>query len=166
MREFYAGIEAAGFNVDDIITSAPGKTIYDTEQFMDAFGEILGDSFSIPDGAKMDFQGPLRQVIGQMCNTFGMVAYWDPETDTVVTSAIGATNSTASSNNNCTIIGSSTTSDYTASRAQGAHGTFSTSNDGESQSSSGGNMSRYFLATLLEPTLKMRVNACGGEKSN
>ena len=163
LRDFYGAYEAEGFNVDNIISSAPGKTVYDSKQFMDAFGDILGDSFSIADG-KMDFQGTLRQVIGQMCDTFGMVAYWDPETDTVVSSLIGQGNSTTSSDNQCTVIGSSTTSDYTASRAQGVSATFSTSNDGESQSSSGGNMSRYMKATLLQPKLKMKLNACGGEK--
>lgn len=163
LRDFYGAYEAAGFNVDNIISSAPGKTIYTADQFMDAFGDILGDSFSIADG-KMDFQGTLRQVIGQMCDTFGMVAYWDPETDTVVSSLIGQGNSTTSSDSQCTVIGSSTTSDYTASRAQGVSATFLTSNDGESQSSSGGNMSRFMKATLLQPKLKMKLNACGGEK--
>lgn len=163
LRDFYGAYEVAGFNVDNIISSAPGKTIYTADQFMDAFGDILGDSFSIADG-KMDFQGTLRQVIGQMCDTFGMVAYWDPETDTVVSSLIGQGNSTTSSDSQCTVIGSSTTSDYTASRAQGVSATFSTSNDGESQSSSGGNMSRFMKATLLQPKLKMKLNACGGEK--
>ena len=165
LREFYANYQAAGFNVDGIIASAPGKTIYTAGQFMSAFGKTLGNSFSIPGGAKLDFQGTLREVIGQMCDTFGMVAYWDPETDQVVSSPIGAVQSSgARSNNQCTIIGSSTTSDYTGSRAQGASVTFSTSNDGESQSSSGGNMSRYFVAKLLKPSLKMKATACGNQK--
>ncbi len=164
LRDFYANYEAAGFNVDSIIASAPGKTIYTQAQFMEAFGRFLGDSFSFPAGAKVDFQGTLREVIGQMCDTFGMVAYWDPETDQVVTSPIGGGQSSGGSSNKCTIIGSSTTTDYTGSRSQGASVTFSTSNDGESQSSSGGNMSRYFVAKLLKPSLKMKATACGNEK--
>lgn len=164
LRDFYANYQAAGFNVDSIIASAPGKTIYTAGQFMGAFGHLLGNSFSFPAGAKVDFQGTLREVIGQMCDTFGMVAYWDPETDQVVTAPIGGGQSSGGSNNDCTIIGSSTTTDYTGSRSQGASVTFSTSNDGESQSSSGGNMSRYFVAKLLTPSLKMKATACGNEK--
>ena len=161
LRDFYAGAAAAGFNIDGIIANAPGKTVYKGSDFMDAFGGVLGAGFDIPGDAVMDFQGSLREVIGQMCNEFGMIAYWDPEKDEVVTAPITAP-SKGSSSKDCTIIATSSTSDYTGSRAQGACGTFQTSNPGESQSSSGGNMSRYFPAKLLKPTLKLREGVCGG----
>lgn len=160
LSDFYQGAGAGA-----LIASAPGKTVYNGEQFMAAFGGILGDGFSVPNAA-VDFQGTLREVIVQMCNAFGMIAYWDPETDGVVSAPIGGGGGGggSGSSNGCTVIATSSTSDYTGSRAQGAIGSFSTSNDGESQSSTGGNMSRYFLAKLLTPKLKMKINGCENKK--
>lgn len=163
LRGYYGAIGAG--NVDALVASAPGKTVYTMGEFMGAFGAALGPGvdFGVGDGVKVDFRGTLREVLVQMCNAFGAVAYWDPESDTVTTAPIGAPPPPIQPPSaGCTIITSSTTQDFTGSRAQGACGVFQSSNDGESFRSSGGKMKRFMKAKLLKPTLSIRVNGCGG----
>lgn len=166
LRGFYQG-QGVGAAIDNLVFGAPGKTVYTIGEFMAAFGGILGSSFdlNVDDGVKVDFQGTLREVLVQMCNAFGATAYWDPESDTVVSMPISAPPpppAAQSSSGGCTIVSSSTSVDYTSTRAQGACGIFQSHNPGDSQTFNGGVMSRYMQAVLLKPTLSIKVDGCGG----
>lgn len=162
LRDFYKPLsEGEGgdwsFDLDAVIANAPGKTLYTASDLTEKFSDILGEEFDL-DGGPFDFQGSLRDVLFQIASSQGKIIYWDPQEDTVKIGEISSSSSVDTEG--CTVIATSSTEDFTTTRAQGAVGTFSSSNPGESQSSSGGNMARYFQAELLQPTLKIRKSLC------
>ena len=165
---FRLGNGKTEIELDALIQDAPGKTLYfwdgnpdevgDT--LKEALGDVLDEDTELPEGP-YDFQGTFREVISQICNVGGLIAWWDPEKNVV---KIEAPSKTATlDTDDCRVIATSSSSDYTTTRAQGAVGTFTSSFPGETQSSAGGEMSRFFKASLLSPTFKVR-KFCGSDE--
>lgn len=175
IRKFYEdynvyrqGANLGAINVDALIQNAPGKTLYYWDGNGNQIGATLKQALSgvieqgvnLPNGP-YDFQGTFREVISQICNISGLIAYWDPQENIVkITppSSIAKLDTT-----DCRVIATSSSTDYTTTRSQGALGSFTTSFPGENQSSAGGEMSRFFKAELIQPRFKVR-KFCGSDQ--
>ena len=156
------GIQIKDADIDYHVNQTSGKTIWGTnEDPQDPAGITLATAMKavlqgdLPDGT-FDFSGSYREVLVQIANTLGKVAYWDAEKNKAVieasiNSALGMTklNAIASS---CEVISSSESSDFSTAMGVGAVGSFASNYPGESQETQGGKMSRYYNATLLDPT--------------
>lgn len=165
--------------IDYYTRSTPGRTAWYTYSDPNkgatldmVMGHLLsGDK--LPNGP-FDFTGSFRDVIVQMCSLTGDLAYWDPEENKVmITSAsnlgqgnsmnLGQGNSMlATIKSSCKIISTSSTTDFTISRSQGAIGSISSDYPGESFSIFGPKMTRYLRATLVSP--EFHYKKCGGDK--
>ncbi len=171
LRNYFEDVQAAynanpftmnlsNSDVDYHVHTAAGKTLWysnydpnDGTTLKEALGHLLDGS--LPDGS-FDFQGSYRDVIVQLCNTAGWMAYWDPVKNKVkIASSFNTANGfqkLRTISTQCECISSSNSSDFTTAMSKGAVGTFTSNYPGESQNSQGGKMSRYYKARLLDPT--------------
>ena len=161
--KFYPwGLQINDEDVDYHVNQTSGKTIWGTnEDPIDDTAKTLKDIIAdviegdLPDGT-FDFSGSYREVLMQIANTLGKVAYWDAVKNKAVieasidSSAGMAKLSTISSS--CEVISSSESSDFSTAMSVGAVGNFASNYPGESQETQGGKMSRYYSAKLLDPT--------------
>lgn len=162
IRSFYSSYPLFENTIDTLVQQAAGKTNWFWDQDADggqtlseAYGDLIEGEF--PNGP-YSFHGRLRDVIVQICDMAGMTAYWDMEKEKVITSVTSAPVSLDTTS--CTVVSTSSTEDFTVTRANGAAGSFTSSFPGNNQNSSGGKMTRYFKATLVDPTLHYK-QTCG-----
>ena len=163
------GIQLSDADVEYHVSQSTGKTIWGTNVDPVASSDLAGSEKGVtlkevikdviqgdlPDGT-FDFSGSYREVLIQIANTIGKVAYWDAETNKAViedsiNSSLGMSklDQIASS---CEVISSSESADFSTAMAIGAVGSFASTYPGESQETQGGKMSRYYKASLLNPT--------------
>lgn len=165
---FRSGVGKSKIELDALIQNAPGKTVYYWDGESDEVGDtlkeaiegVLDEDAELPEGP-YDFQGTFREVISQICNAGGLIAYWDPEKNVVKIEAPSELATLDTSD--CRVIATSSSTDYTTTRSQGAVGTFTSSFPGETQSTMGGEMSRFFKANLINPEFKVR-KYCGSDE--
>jgi hypothetical protein len=183
IRGFFNGLESGGgffggggpmlneSEADYYTRTTPGKTIWYVNSdplggatLMSVLGSLVsGDA--LPNGP-FDFSGSYRDVIVQLCSAIGAFAYWDPETNKVkITSSfnMGSGSSKMSAiASSCKVISTMTSSDFTVSRSQGAHGSISSDYPGESFSVFGPKLTRFLRGKLLSPDFHYKK--CGSSK--
>ena len=153
-------------DLDALIQEAPGKTLYFISKdpnggrtLKDAYGDLIEGIDSLPNGP-YDFTGSLRNVIVQICDELGYIAYWDTSKNKVkIESKINlnaGSSFIADIKNTCNVLSSSSSHNFTTTRAQGAYGSITSSFPGEDQDQNGGEMRRYFNASKLNPTFHIR----------
>ena len=172
IRNFFKSLEAGGgffgppetilneTEVDYYTRTTNGKTIWYVNSdplrgktLMSVLGHLLsGDK--LPNGP-FDFSGSYRDVIVQLCSTIGAFAYWDLEKNIVkITTEFnmgsGASKMSAIASS-CKVISTITSSDFTVSRSQGAHGSISSDYPGESFSVFGPKLTKFLRGKLLSP---------------
>lgn len=180
IRDFYEGyqnfrspITPPILDMDKLVQEAPGKTLYFVHNdpnggttLSEAYGNLIDGLGSVPNGP-FDFTGPLRDVIIQICDELGYVASWDMAQNKVkIEPAIDITkgkDAIEKIKDSCYLLSSSSTSDFTVTRAQGAFGSVTSSFPGEDQDQSGGSMRRYMLAKKINPDFHIR-EFCGSKK--
>ena len=158
-------------DVDYYTQDTAGKTIWyvnsdpnDGVTLKDALGDLLaGDD--LPNGP-FDFTGTYRDVIVQLCAAVGSFAYWDAEKNKVVITSnfnMGAGQSKMSGiSRSCSVTSTTSASNFTVSRSQGAHGSIDSGYPGESFSVFGPKMTKYLKGKLLEPAFHYKK--CGSTK--
>lgn len=166
VRKYYEKYSKFEFNIDSLVQQAPGKTLWYSNRdpnggdtLMSAFGSLIDGE--LPNGP-FDFQGSLRSVIIQVCDVVGVVPYWDMSRN-IVKLEMPQVKGSGSSGCKSGLIGSSTSVDFTTTYSQGAVGRFTSTFPGENQSSSGGAMSRYFVAKRIDPIFHIKEK-CGSKK--
>lgn len=159
--------------VDFLINQYPGKTSWrlHTEEpvssgkdvtFKQKYGKYIENIDLLPNGP-YDFTGSIRQVILQICESTGYIAYWDTEKNKIkIESPDKLKKGTGLSGikKSCSFVSHSRTEDYTTAESQGAIGSVVSSFPGEDHEFSGGSMRRYYLANRLDPTFKVK-KTCG-----
>lgn len=173
-KGFFGGGQALLTNsdVDYYTKDTAGKTIWyvnsdphrDGVTLKEALGNLLsGDD--LPNGP-FDFTGTYRDVIVQLCSAIGSFAYWDAEKNQVVITSnfnMGNGQSKMSKiSGSCNVTSTTSASNFTVSRSQGAHGSISTDYPGESFSVFGPKMTRYLKGKLLNPVFHYKK--CGSTK--
>lgn len=146
--------------VDALVQQSTGKTNWFWKNDPDggktlfqAYGHLIEGE--LPNGP-YSFHGPLRAIISQICDMAGIVAYWDMARNKVVTSVIKVP--VALDKTSCTVISTSSTEDFTVTRANGAAGSFTSSFP-----VNGEDMKRYLRASLINPILHVK-KTCGSKE--
>ena len=153
--------------VDFHVNQTQGKTLWWTNYdpkggttLNEALGNLLAQGSRLPDG-RFDFKGTYREVLVNLCNTVGMTAFWDMEKEKVVlNSQISTADGFAklqTLRSTCEVTAAGNSADFTTTWAKGACGTFNSSYQGENQSAKGGEISRTYYATRLNPTFHYKA---------
>lgn len=150
--------------VDYKTVNTSGKTLYwwqnpeapiNQKTLKEAIGDLLeGDINSIPDGP-YDYSGTRREVIIQLCNELGYLAYFNNLTKKVrisrsiqVGKGIAAISKLES---NCKVLNKTQSSDFSRTHHQWAMGSFSSASQGETYQYQGVTRKRCFIAKKLDP---------------
>ena len=161
--------EARKQRVDDGVRGAAGKTLYTGADLAKACGNTVAFSptFNASRNDLFDFRGTQREVLVQYANAVGAQTYWDMETEEVRIVANSSSSAgfakLAVIGASCEVISASESVDYTNTLGKGAIGQVTSSFQGENQSSSGREMSRFLTAVALDPVYK--YSKCKNKKN-
>ena len=157
----FAPIQLTDTQVNYQVTQTSGKTIWGTntdptENNGPTLKDVIEDVIQgdLPDGT-FDFSGSYREVLVQIANSLGKVAYWDLTTEKAVIedsiNSAGGIAKLGTITSTCDVVSTSESSDYSSAMAVGAVCSFASNYPGESQKTQGGSMSRYYKADSISP---------------
>lgn len=159
--------------VDFLVNQYPGKTSWRLHTadsvvsgkditFKQKYGKLVENIDSLPNGP-YDFTGTIRQVILQVCEGTGYIAYWDAENNIIKIESpdkLRNKSGLSSIRDSCFFMSHSKTEDYTTRESRGAIGNIVSSFPGEDHEFAGGSMRRYYIARRLDPSFKVK-KVCG-----
>lgn len=139
-----------------------GESCYETNKQGLVETDAEGKKISLFPNIEMQEVGSLRSVMTSFANRLGYMCYWDMENGKIeLVTSIDTSDGREKMNNirkTCFVTAASSSSDFTTTNWEGAVGSITASNPGQSQSSGGrgGKQSRFLSATLLKPEFTYR----------